>query len=349
MLLLVAFILLSFYTSGEFMKVLFSLFFLFSSLQASPKNPSLISGMATFSSSPNLLEVRLDDRTILNWESFSVEKKETVHLHLPHSDCRTLQRVIGKEVSTIDGLLQCNGHLYLLNPNGIVIGPKGVIDTTSFVGTTLDMEDCVFYNESGLLRSSRKKGSIVHYGTIKARNGSIALIGMKIQNHGRLETPNGIAQIGIGERFLLRLENQSHIFIEALPSRDSSNDGELQLVKAACTPSISAYAYAMHHPSFTEGKGVEIDKDSRIFLISSTKSPAKAVSHQINQMGKMNAELFYQVARATTDSLFLLSILYDKAAFCSQKLWISPENHCLPFLRSKPITSEEETTVFDRY
>ncbi len=53
-------------------------------------------------------------------------------------------RVTGGEISTIDGLLQVkNGSnptsLFLMNPNGIVVGPKASLDLTgSFIATTAD-------------------------------------------------------------------------------------------------------------------------------------------------------------------------------------------------------------------
>lgn len=317
------------------MKFLSLFLFVFSSLQANPKNPSLVSGIATFSSSSNLLEVTLSNRAILNWESFSIDKGETVHLYLPNCDCTTLQRITGKAASIIDGLLTCSGKLYLINPNGIVIGPKGVIDTASFIGSTLDIEDHAFCKGEKLLCSTQKRGSITHYGTIKARSGSITLIGVKVQNQGRLEVPNGTSQIAVGERFLLRPENQSHIFIEAL--RDPSHEQEMKWIK---TVSSSPYAYAMHLPALEQAKGCRVDPNGRVFLVS--HSPAKAPQ----QMGKANAEVFYQVARAITDHLFLFSMLYDRAAFCNQ---ISPADQCLPFLRPKIASSEAETSVFGRY
>jgi large exoprotein involved in heme utilization and adhesion len=44
------------------------------------------------------------------------------------------------------GKIESNGRIYLINPNGIVIGKEGVINTASFFASSMDIPDDQFLN-----------------------------------------------------------------------------------------------------------------------------------------------------------------------------------------------------------
>ena len=53
----------------------------------------------------------------------------------------TLSRVTGIDRSVIDGRLNATGSFYLINPQGVLIGTRGVVTTGGrFVASTLDLE-----------------------------------------------------------------------------------------------------------------------------------------------------------------------------------------------------------------
>ncbi len=49
--------------------------------------------------------------------------------------------MVGGNISEIYGELKSNGALYLVNSNGIVIGPSGKVDVSSFIASTFDFTD----------------------------------------------------------------------------------------------------------------------------------------------------------------------------------------------------------------
>ena len=66
-------------------------------------------------------------RGVINWNSFDVAATETVRFTLPDSASIIVNRVTGClsacSVSFIDGHLLSNGNVWVINSNGIVLGP----------------------------------------------------------------------------------------------------------------------------------------------------------------------------------------------------------------------------------
>lgn len=122
---------------------------------ALPHQMAVKSGGASCKLSPDVLEVRADDGTILEWDSFSIDPSETVSFQLPGSEACVLNRIVGLSPSEILGALLSNGKVVLVNPNGIVFGPESRIDTESLAASSFD--------------SLGKGGRIQHAGKIKAR------------------------------------------------------------------------------------------------------------------------------------------------------------------------------------
>ena len=68
-------------------------------------------------------------KSIINWNSFSIHKKGRVDFNQPSASSFSLNRVTGSTPSTIAGQLNSNGKVMLVNPNGVVITPSGVVNT----------------------------------------------------------------------------------------------------------------------------------------------------------------------------------------------------------------------------
>ena len=113
---------------------------------------------------------------------FSISSKETTRFALPNSSAAVLNRVASGDVSHIDGLLSSNGTVYLINPNGVIVGPGGIIDTAGFLASTLDVENQQFLNGKALLFSGSSTASIINQGTITAWNGNVILLAYQVEN-----------------------------------------------------------------------------------------------------------------------------------------------------------------------
>ena len=146
-------------------------------------------------------------KAIIDWQGFSINRGNTVRFVHANSSDITLNRVTGTGVSTIDGNLLANGQVWLINPNGVLIGSSGQIKSTGFLTTTRSLADADFLANRYQFTDSTQPGSaIVNQGTITATNGGyIVLSGEKISNNGLLQADFGSVVLGGAKTFVLDL------------------------------------------------------------------------------------------------------------------------------------------------
>lgn len=105
-----------------------------STVEAMPEGGVVRSGSASVTQNGKEMTIRQDSgRMAMDWTGFSVGKDETVRFQQPGKDALALNRVTGNQQSVIDGSLLSNGHVLLVNPNGVVIGKNASIDVGGLV------------------------------------------------------------------------------------------------------------------------------------------------------------------------------------------------------------------------
>lgn len=109
------------------------------SVFALPEGERIIAGSALFSRQENVLQIEASDKTILDFDSFHIQKGEKVLFVQPKSSSTLLTRVQDTTASHILGSLSANGRIFLVNPYGVYFGPDAVIDTGSLIASTLDI------------------------------------------------------------------------------------------------------------------------------------------------------------------------------------------------------------------
>ena len=144
---------------------------------------------------------------ILNWQNFSIGKTESVQFIQPNSSAIALNRVTGANVSQIYGNLSANGQVWLLNPNGILIGPSGQVNTNSFLATTRAITDSQFMAGQYQFGDSGKPGSkVINLGTITAANAGYAILaGEQVRNDGVIQANMGQVVLAGAKAFTLDL------------------------------------------------------------------------------------------------------------------------------------------------
>ncbi len=111
------------------------------SLLANPSGPSVIAGHASFAENSKELSISTQGRTIIDWDRFSIDAHEITRFL---QDAPVLNRVVGKNPSALYGLLEANGEIYLLNPQGVIVGRDAVIQTAGFIASTLNIDNNTF-------------------------------------------------------------------------------------------------------------------------------------------------------------------------------------------------------------
>ena len=228
--------------------VFFLLFISSCNLFSLPTNATVVSGtLQSIKETAQKMNYTVSDRAIVNWKSFSIAANESLQFSQPSEQSIILNRVTGNETSEILGKLQANGHVFLINPQGVIIGKDAVINAGSFLISTLDIADNDFLQQHYKF-SKASEGVIINYGTIKTTIGDITLLGRKIENYGRLQSNKG-CNIALAEEVLLTNEDEKIIIRAKLMEEKEggfTNLGEIQTLMAEIKASGNSYSYAIN-------------------------------------------------------------------------------------------------------
>ncbi|WP_296961283.1 filamentous hemagglutinin N-terminal domain-containing protein [uncultured Dialister sp.] len=167
-----------------------------SSVDAMPEGGVIRSGEGAVSQNGREMTIRQDSGHLaMDWTNFNVGKDETVRFQQPGKDALALNRVTGNQQSVIDGSLLSNGHVLLVNPNGVVIGKNASIDVGGLVASTAHVKDNFmkeFGNSTGAFTlGGVSDGKIINEGTINAEGGLVALHAAKVENSGTIKSNGG--------------------------------------------------------------------------------------------------------------------------------------------------------------
>ncbi len=187
-------------------------FAMVNSAQANPEGGVVVGGSATISGTGTGATTinQTSDRAIINWQDFSIGLGEITRFIQPGSDAAVLNRVLSGNPSQLLGTLQANGQVYLINPNGIVVGPSGVINASSFVGSTLNIADNDFMTGGNLQFLGSTMAGVENLGTINALGGNIFLFGHTVKNSGTLKA-DGTVGLAAGTKIELRQSGNERI------------------------------------------------------------------------------------------------------------------------------------------
>ena len=179
-----------------------------SSVDAMPEGGVVRSGSGSVTQNGKEMTIRQDSgRLAMDWTGFSVGKDETVRFQQPGKDALALNRVTGNQQSVIDGSLLSNGHVLLVNPNGVVIGKNASIDVGGLVASTAQVKDNFmkeFGNSTGAFGlGGVSDGKIINEGTIKAEGGLVAFHAAKVENSGTISNTGGSAVLAAADTLTL--------------------------------------------------------------------------------------------------------------------------------------------------
>ncbi|MCD4823697.1 MAG: filamentous hemagglutinin N-terminal domain-containing protein, partial [Phycisphaerae bacterium] len=156
-----------------------------------PTDPTVVSGTATFAHQGSNLTVTTSNNVIINWGSFNVAQGSTVRFVQPSVSSLAVNRVVGPSASYINGLLTANGRLILLNPNGITVGPTGVVRASGFIASTMHLSNEQIITGGDMHFMGNSDAAIVNRGKIEALGGDVMLIARKVSNSGTIRAPGG--------------------------------------------------------------------------------------------------------------------------------------------------------------
>ncbi|WP_404710170.1 beta strand repeat-containing protein [Sphingomonas sp. MMS24-J13] len=227
-------------------------------------------GSANIGTGPQQVTVtQSSTRAVIDWSGFSIGSGGIVRFD--NGSGATLNRVKGGGVSQIDGLLSASGSVYLINPNGVIVGKSGVVDVGgSFVASTLGIDNDRFMAGGDLSLSSTSTASVVNLGKIGALGGDVVLSAATVSNDGTI-TAGGAAGLLSGSTVLLRdtATDAGKFAVRVGTSGGSvTNSGAIKAAMAELRANGgNVYALAGNTGGLVQATGVG-EKDGKLYLIA---------------------------------------------------------------------------------
>jgi filamentous hemagglutinin family protein len=180
----------------------------------SPTGGSVVAGTAGISQAGAVTNInQSSQKAIINWQGFSVGAQNTVNFNQPNSSAATLNRVIGNEQSIIDGAINANGQVFIVNSAGVLFGKGSQVNVGGIVASTLDISNSDFM-AGNYKFSGTSNASVVNQGRIRARGGGegggyVALLGKTVSNEGMIAARLGTVAMAAGEKITLNFGGDS--------------------------------------------------------------------------------------------------------------------------------------------
>ncbi|MGA1940079.1 MBG domain-containing protein [Arcobacter sp. YIC-310] len=163
---------------------------------AAPSGGVVTSGNASISQSGNITNIVQDSqKASINWKDFSINKDEIVNFKQPNVNSITLNRVIGNEKSVINGALNANGQVWILNSNGVLFGKNAKINTSGLLATTKELSDQDFQAGNFTFKGDSNQ-SVINLGEIDiSDSGYATLLANSVSNEGVIKAIKGSVRL----------------------------------------------------------------------------------------------------------------------------------------------------------
>ena len=244
------------------------------SIEAHPSKLSVVSGSAEVLSDALTQEIRVSDKAILEWDTFSIGSKEVLCYTQPSSMSVALNRVVTGAPSELLGRLEANGKVYLINPNGVLIGKDAYIKTAGFLASTLDLSDTEFLEGKDLSFKGKSNAPLIHLGNIECTLGDVALFAKTIEQQGAIQASRGTVFLGCGSEIYLKPEGERRLFIRCSSFSDFQEttvalnlDGKIASFRSDIQTEGNPYGYAIHQKGAIQAAGLQ-QEGGRVLLVA---------------------------------------------------------------------------------
>ena len=238
-----------------------------------PVNGQITAGSGHISQSGNTMTVNQSSGSMAaNWDSFSIGRGNTVNFVQPSSNSVAMNRVLGSDVSVIQGALNANGKVFIVNPNGVLFTPSSQVNVGGLVASTRNISTEDFMSGNYKFEGNNSNSIINQGNIITPQGGTVALIAAKIINQGTIETPKGNTLFGAGNKIRLDLGGPVKLeveegAIEALIEQGGAikaDGGYVYLTAKAASNLASA---TINHTGITEAKTMATGEKGEIILL----------------------------------------------------------------------------------
>jgi len=224
----------------------------------------------------------------INWQSFNVGDKERVNFVQPDASSLAINRILGSQGSSIQGNINANGQVWLINPNGIIFGKNAQVNVGGLVATTLDTA-----NPGSLTGTQRFSGNstaaVTNSGLLNASEGGyVTLLGHRVSNQGEINAPAGTVALGAGSAVDLQFNNNQLLSVqvyESLLDAMADNGGVIRadagqvLLKAGAQGSL--LRSAVNNTGVIQARTVR-KQGGKILLVSGMKAGVTKIDGKLD-------------------------------------------------------------------
>ena len=165
-----------------------------------PTNLQTTAGV-TVTGAGTTLSIVAPNKSVLTWQNFgsgtdTIAIGDALNYTLPSNNASVLNIVAGGASSTINGTISSNGNVYVLNPNGILVGGSARIDVNRLGLSTSDNPSFAsfYFQQNGVIPS--QDGLVPVAGNTTINNGSIIAVSENITLVSKNITINGVLSQG---------------------------------------------------------------------------------------------------------------------------------------------------------
>ncbi len=225
--------------------------------------------------------VQNTDRLAIDWQGFDVGKNERVKFVQPGQSAVALNRILGNKGSEILGRIDANGHVILVNPNGVIFGQGAVVNAGGLIASGLQINPDDFMNgDLAFKRIEGADGTIINSGMINAAaGGNVVLLGKQVENRGLISARLGSVLLASGEEAVLTFDESGLLGVqvdkatlqnEIGSSAAVANSGEIRaengrvLLSAATTRNV--FSQAVNWGEHRQAQSVAYNEDGSFTL-----------------------------------------------------------------------------------
>lgn len=198
---------------------------------ATPNGANVVHGNVNITQSGSSTVINQNtDKAIINWNSFDINKGESVLFNQNSSSSIVLNRVTNGLPTNIFGNISANGNVFILNQAGVLVGNGASINTNSFLAGAANINDNDFI--AGKYNFYGAQGNVINNGSIKVHDGGYAvLMGKNVANNGLISAKLGKIYLSSGEAFRMDMSGNDLIGVEVekgITDAYISNAGHIQ-------------------------------------------------------------------------------------------------------------------------
>ena len=248
----------------------------FTGAVAAPTSPQVVAGQATFAQQGNVFSITNTPNTVINWQSFSVNAGDITRFIQQSSDSAVLNRIVGQDPTRILGALQSNGHVFLINPNGIMFGKDARVDVNGLTASTLHLSNADFLARKNSFSGGKQAGAIVNAGQIATpAGGKVFLIAPDIKNSGIITSPQGQVVLAAGHTVQLVDSGNPDLQVVVSAPRDQAiNLGQI----ISHGGKVGIYGALVNQRGVVNADSAQVGANGKIVLRASRDSMLEAGS-----------------------------------------------------------------------